>query len=95
METVEGTAIGHEAGALGLKDLPDRLAGDLGMGAHLRPLGAAVGKPVVELLQALHPHPRREEVLPYRADLVLDLALLPAGGWGAGSSLSRHRFERR
>ena len=36
---------------------------------------------------ALHPQPRREQALPHRADLVLDLALLPARGRRAGDRL--------
>jgi hypothetical protein len=73
MEAVEAAAIGHQARPLLLEDLPDRLAGDLRMGLDLCPRNALVEQPVVELLHAPDPHPRREQPLADRAHLVLDL----------------------
>ena len=46
-------------------------------------------EPGVQLLVAPDPHPRREEPLPHRADLVLDLALLPARRRRAGHRLDQ------
>jgi hypothetical protein len=45
---------------------------DLGIGNTL------VEQPAVQLIQALHTEPRREEALADKTDLVLDLALFPA-----------------
>ena len=48
---------------------------------------ARVQQPGVQLLEAPHPQPRREEPLADEADLVLDLALRPAGRRVQGRSL--------
>ena len=40
---------------------------------------AAVEQPGVQLLEALNPQPGREEALAHHTNLVLDLALFPAG----------------
>ena len=57
------------------------------MGVRLGPSQASVDQPGVELVVALEPQPRREEALAHEADLVLDLALLPARGRRAGDRL--------
>src|SRR6185437_2719910 len=80
MEPVEAAAIGNELGPLLLEHLPDRLVGPLGMAVRLGPGDAFVHEPGVQLVVALEPQPRREEALTHESDLVLDLALLPAGG---------------
>jgi hypothetical protein len=54
---------------------------------RLRPGDAAVDAAGVQLLVALHPQPRHEEALAQGADLVLDLALLPARRRRAGDRL--------
>jgi hypothetical protein len=48
---------------------------------------AFVKQPGVQLVEALDPQPRREEPLAHQADLVLDLALLPARSRRAGDRL--------
>ena len=50
---------------------------------------AVVEQPGVQLLVALEPQPRREEALAHQADLVLDLALLPARRRRAGDRLDQ------
>src|SRR5438552_17275289 len=50
---------------------------------------ASVEQPGVQLLVVRHPQPRREEALAHQPDLVLDLALLPARRWRAGSGLDQ------
>jgi hypothetical protein len=57
------------------------------MRLRLGPGDAAIEQPGVQLVIALHPQPRREEALPHRADLVLDLTLLPAGRRCAGNRI--------
>ena len=57
------------------------------MGLHPGVGDAAIHQPGVQLLVALRPHARREEPLAHDADLVLDLALLPAGRRRAGDGL--------
>ena len=54
---------------------------------RLGPGQAFVEQPGVQLVVALEPQPRREEALADEADLVLDLALLPARGRRAGDRL--------
>ena len=49
---------------------------------------ALVGEQRVQLVEVLHPQPRREEALAYETDLVLDLALLPARGRRAGDRIN-------
>ena len=87
MESVEAAAIGNELGPLFLEDLPDRPVGPFGMGMRLGPGDAFVHQPGVQLVVALDPQPRREEALADEADLVLDLALLPARRRRAGDGL--------
>src|SRR5271170_5215349 len=79
VEPVEATAIGDELWPLLLEDLPYGPLGLLGMGMGLGVGDAAVGQPGVQFVVALEPQPRREEALAHEANLVLDLALLPAG----------------
>ena len=96
-ETDAGTAwnpsnrprIGHELGPLLLEDLPDRLVGELGMRMRLGVGDALVEQPGVQLVVGFEPQPRREEALAHEADLVLDLALLPARGRRAGDRLDQ------
>jgi hypothetical protein len=87
VEAVEGPAIGHEARTLGLEDLPDRPAGDLGVRLAPGPGDGPLHQPVVELLEAPDPDAGAEQPVPRRADLVLDLPLLPARGRRAGRRL--------
>ena len=54
------------------------------MGMGLGVGDAPVDQPGVQFVVALEPQPRREEALAHEADLVLDLALLPAGRRRAG-----------
>ena len=68
-------------------DLPDRLPALLGVGVRLGPDDTFVDEPGVQLAVALEPQPRREEALAHEADLVLDLALLPARSRRAGDRL--------
>ena len=89
MEPVEAAAIGNELRPLLLEHLPDRLVGPLGMGMRLGPGDAFVHEPGVQFVVALEPQPRREEALAHEADLVLDLALLPARRRRAGDRLDK------
>src|ERR1700688_5025345 len=69
--------------------LPDRPVGLFGMGMRLGPSDAFVHEPVVQLVIALDAQARREEALAHEADLVLDLALLPARCRRAGDRLDK------
>ena len=89
MESVEATPIGNELGTLFLEDLPDRSIGLFGMGMRLGPGDAFVHEPGVQLVIALDAQARREEALAHEADLVLDLALLPARRRRAGDRLDK------
>src|SRR5208282_6069766 len=89
MESVEAAAIGNELGTLFLEDLPDRSVGPFSMGMRLGPGDAFVHQPGVQLVIALDTQARREEALAHEADLVLDLALLPARRWRAGDGLDK------
>jgi len=84
IEAVERAAIRYEARPLLLEDLPDCALRRLRMPVRPGPGNASILEPGVELLVALHLHPRREEALPDGAHLVLDLALLPARRRRAG-----------
>ena len=87
MESVEADAIRNELRTLVLERLPDRLSALLGVSVRLGPDDTSVDKPGVQLAVALDPQPRREEALANQADLVLDLAFLPARGRRAGDWL--------
>src|SRR5271165_4718843 len=87
MESVEAAAIGNELGTLFLEDLPDRPVRPFRMGMRLGPGDAFVREPGVQLVIALDAQARREEALAHEADLVLDLALLPARRRRAGDRL--------
>ena len=97
MEAVERAAVGHQARTLRLEGLPDRAVLELGMRMGLGIGDALVEQPSVQLVVALHPEPRGEEALPHQADLVLDLALLPArcrrAGHGIDEVVSAHLQE--
>ena len=87
VESVEADAIRNELRTLVLERLPDRLSALLGVSVRLGPDDTSVDKPGVQLAVALDPQPRREEALANQADLVLDLAFLPARGRRAGDWL--------
>ena len=80
-----GTRLGRSASNI----CPDRLLAQLGMTVRAGIGDALVQQPGVQLVVALHPQPRREEPLAHQADLVLDLALLPARRRRAG-----HRIDQ-
>jgi len=87
VESVEAAAIADEPRALLFEHLPDRLFALFGMGVRLGPDDAFVDEPGVQFAVALDLEPRREEALAHEADLVLDLALLPACRRRAGDRL--------
>src|SRR5436190_24154819 len=59
----------------------------LGMAMRLGVGNAPVGEPGVHLAVPFEPQPRREEALADKADLVLDLTLLPTRGRRAGHGI--------
>src|SRR6516164_10105212 len=89
MESIETAAIGNELGTLFLEDLPDRPVRPFRMGMRLGPGDAFVHQPGVQLVIALDAQARREEALANEADLVLDLAFLPARRRRAGDRLDK------
>ena len=89
MKAVEPAHIGDELGPLGLEHLPDGLVGDLGMGIFLGVGDAPIRQPGVHLVKTLEPQARREKALAHQADLIFDLALLPAGGRRAGDGFNK------
>src|ERR1700737_4036445 len=78
MESVESPGHLHKGAAFILEDLPHCPICDLRMFVDLGIGNTLVEEPAVQLIQALHPEPRREEALADKTDLVLDLALFPA-----------------
>ena len=60
-----------------------------GWAVRFRPGKALVEKPGVQFVVALKSQPRREEAFADEADLVLDLALFPPRGRGAGDGLDK------
>ena len=88
VESVEAAATGNELRTLVLERLPDRPPALLGVSVRLGPDDALVDEPGVQLAVALDLEPRREEALPHEADLVLDLAFLPARSRRAGNRLN-------
>jgi hypothetical protein len=89
VEPVEAATIGNELRPLFLEHLPDRPFRKFRMGMRLSPGNAFVHQPGVQLVIALDPQARREEALAHEADLVLDLALLPARGRRARDRLDK------
>ena len=86
-EAGEGPQIRHQPRLLLVEDLDDKPVAELGV---LRPPGighALIGKPGVQLIERLHLRPWPEQLVADRANLVLDLALLPAGRRRAGHRL--------
>src|SRR4051812_2150685 len=84
MEPVKPPSIAHQARPLRLKDLPDRLLALFRMTVRPGMGDAFVEQPGVEFVVARHPQPWAEEPLAHQANLVLDLALLPARRRRAG-----------
>src|SRR3954467_11016399 len=70
-----------------LEDIPDRLVFELRMLGALRVGDALIFQPRIEFNEALHPRLGTEHLVAQIADLVLDLALLPARGGRAGYRL--------
>jgi len=64
-------------------------SGRSGWAVRFRPGKAFVEEPGVQFVIALESQPRREEAFAHGADLVLDLALLPARRRGAGDGLDK------
>src|SRR6201987_1711424 len=89
VEPVEAAAIGNELGPLFLEHLPDRPFRKFRMGMRLSPCKALAHQSGVQLVIALDAQARREEALAHEADLVLDLALLPARRRRAGDRLAK------
>ena len=89
MEAVEAPAIGNQLRPFLFEDLPNRLLGPLRMGVRFRPGQTFIEEPGVQLVIALEPQARREEAFADEADLVLDLALLPARRRRAGDRLDK------
>src|SRR5258708_12310439 len=78
VESVEPTSIGNELWPLGFEHLPDRLFGQFRVTMGLGVGDALVQQPGVQLVEGFEPQSWREEALPDKPNLVLDLALLPA-----------------
>ena len=88
-EAVEGAAKRHQARAFVLEHVPDRSILELGMRHSLGVSDALVFQPCVQLGQALYPGLGPKHLVAQIADLVFDLAFLPARGGRA-----RHRFDQ-
>jgi hypothetical protein len=89
VEAVEAACMGHERRTLGLEDLPDGLVPEFGVRMRLGVGDAVIEEDRVQLLEALHPQPRRGEALAHEPDLVLDLPLLPTRGRRAGDRIDQ------
>ncbi len=88
MEPVKWTNVAHKAATLGLEHLPDRLRRLFGVIMSLGIGNAFIEEPSIQFLQAFDPETRREEALAHKADLVLDLTLLPSRCRCAGDRLN-------
>src|SRR5208283_1381261 len=88
-EPVEPAADTHKLRTLRLEHLPDRSIGQLRVPVRLGMRDTLVEQPCVQLRIARHPQARREQALADIADLVLDLALLPACRRRAGGRLDQ------
>src|ERR1700722_15743155 len=77
VESIEATAMGNELGPLLLEDFPDGPVRTLGMGMRLGVGDALIDEPGIQLIVGFDPQPWREEAFADKADLVLDLTLLP------------------
>ena len=84
MESVEPTRNGDQLRPLFLKSAPDRRIGYLRVLVGFGVRDALVDEPGVQFVIALRSQPGCEEALPHQADLVLNLALLPARRRRAG-----------
>src|SRR5258705_5762995 len=89
MESIEPAGIGNELWPLGFEHLPDRLFDQFRMAMRLGVGDALVQQPGVQLVEGFEPQPWREETLPDKPNLVLDLALLPARRWRAGNRINQ------
>src|ERR1019366_5186158 len=78
VESVEPTSIRNKLWPFGFEHLPDRLFGQFRMAMRFGVGDALVQQPDVQLVQRLEAQPWREEALPDKPNLILDLALLPA-----------------
>ncbi len=87
VESVERADIGHQARALFLEHLPDRLVPHLRMRVCPSIGQASVLEPGVQLGIGLELRTRHEEPPPHHAHLVLDLTLLPVRRRGAGNRI--------
>ena len=87
MEAVEATAQRHEVLSFVLEDLPNRSIAHLRVAMRLGVGDTFVQEPGVQLVIALEPQAGCEEAFANDADLVLDLAFLPARRRRAGYGL--------
>jgi hypothetical protein len=78
VESIERADIGDQVRPFGLEHLPDRLVGHVGMLVRFGVGDAPIFEPGIQLSVGFELGSRHEEPLPDHADLVLDLALLPA-----------------
>src|SRR5258708_33228862 len=79
----------HQSRTLFLEDLEDRPFPELGMPGPLGVGDTLIGQPGVQLVERLHPRLWPEQDVAHRADLVLDLALLPARRGRAGDGFDQ------
>src|SRR6266567_228267 len=84
MESIEPAGIGNELWPLGFEHLPDRLFAQFRMPVRLGVGDALIQKPRIQLVEGFEPQSWRKKAFADKADLVLDLALLPAGCRRAG-----------
>jgi hypothetical protein len=83
----EAAAIRDQFRPFLFEDLPDRPLRLFGMRMRLGSGQTFIEERGVQLVIALDAQARREEALAHEADLVLDLALLPARRWRASDRL--------
>lgn len=84
VEAIEWANVAHEAAAFGFEHLPNCLRRLFGLAMSLGIGNAFIEQPDIQFLQAFDSETRRKKLLAHKADLVLDLSLLPAGCWRAG-----------
>src|SRR5438034_9091673 len=84
VEAVEPSGIGNKLWPLGFEHLPDSLFGQLWMAVRFGVGDALIQKPRIQLVEGFEPQSWRKKAFADKADLVLDLALLPAGCRRAG-----------
>jgi len=92
---IEGRPEGAQGWLLFLEDLPNAALLQLGVGRGLCALQALLPQPGIELVDVIEARRGGEEPRAQHIYLVLDLPLLPAGGYRAGGGIDQIVIHQR